>query len=242
LKQDTRCYGKDIAYIHHSGFTRFANASAPELVSMFRAHRIDSGTIVDLGCGSGALARHLVDAGYDVIGIDISEEMIRIARRNVPEAKFRQASLLSTVIPRCKAVISIGECLNYLFDLRNNSKQRAKLFRRISQALDPGGIFVFDVATDRMQRARKTFTVGQDWVIAAEIIKQGDRLSREIVSARKIDEGFRLHHETHRQLLFQPQTLKRELINAGFQVKLLRGYGNLRFDAAHRGFVCHIRG
>jgi hypothetical protein len=141
-------------------------------------------------------------------------------------------------------VISIGECLNYLFDRRNNRQQRTKLFRRISRALNPGGIFVFDVATSRSApgrtpsaptpKVRKVFSVGKDWVIAAEIIKEGDQLLRNIVSARKIDKDFRLHHEIHRQVLFDPHTLKRELINAGFRVKLLRGS-----DPGHCGFICH---
>ncbi|MCW2833673.1 MAG: class SAM-dependent methyltransferase [Nocardioides sp.] len=45
--------------------------------------------VADLGCGTGTLTRLLVDEGYGVDGVDISPEMIRLARSKVPEADFR---------------------------------------------------------------------------------------------------------------------------------------------------------
>lgn len=47
------------------------------------------GRVADLGCGTGTLARLLVDEGYTVAGVDISPEMIRRARSKVPEADFK---------------------------------------------------------------------------------------------------------------------------------------------------------
>lgn len=49
--------------------------------------------VLDAGCGSGVYASKLVDQGADVIGVDISESMVREARERVPEATFRQANL-----------------------------------------------------------------------------------------------------------------------------------------------------
>nr|WP_228060591.1 MULTISPECIES: class I SAM-dependent methyltransferase [unclassified Coleofasciculus] len=57
-----------------------------------------------------------IKADYQVLGIDISESMIAIARKRVPDAEFKVESLFKVDIPPCKAVISVGECLNYLFD------------------------------------------------------------------------------------------------------------------------------
>lgn len=72
------------------------------------------GRLVEVGCGSGSLARHLVDAGYNVVGFDISRAMIRLAREKVPEAKFRVASLTEARMPRCDAVVAIGEVVTYV--------------------------------------------------------------------------------------------------------------------------------
>src|SRR5207247_5317319 len=82
-------YSPDLAYIHDAGFTGFAHRAAPELIKILRGHGIRRGLVVDAGCGSGPLAGHLVEAGYDVLGIDVSPAMIRLARERVPHGSFR---------------------------------------------------------------------------------------------------------------------------------------------------------
>ena len=55
--------------------------------------------MIDLGCGSGILSRAVSEAGYDVLGIDISEAMIAMARQRVPRGQFRVESLLTAELP-----------------------------------------------------------------------------------------------------------------------------------------------
>src|SRR5262245_7905127 len=69
-------YGDDLAYIHDAGFGELARNAAPFLVEALRRRGICDGLVIDLGCGSGLLARGLSEAGYDVLGIDISSAMI----------------------------------------------------------------------------------------------------------------------------------------------------------------------
>ena len=136
-------YKEDLAYIHDVGFSDFVLGSAPGILEILRSNGIREGLVVDLGCGSGQWARELVQVHYDVVGIDISEAVINIARRRVPEAEFRVASLFEDDIPPCNAVTAISEVLNYLFNPEN---ELIRLFRRVYDALAPEGIFVFDVA------------------------------------------------------------------------------------------------
>ena len=86
-----------------------------------------------------------VDAGYRVLGIDISEAMIELSRNKVPEAEFRVGSLFEVEIPSCDAVTAVSEVLNYLFDAENEERGLGRLFRRVHDALVPGGVFIFDV-------------------------------------------------------------------------------------------------
>ena len=52
------------------------------------------GRVLDLGCGTGLpYVRHLIEAGFDVLGVDISKEMVKVASKNVPEANFVQLSM-----------------------------------------------------------------------------------------------------------------------------------------------------
>jgi len=109
-------YQEDLAYIHDVGFGAFSSESAPGLLEILHQKGIEKGLVVDLGCGSGIWAKALTQAGYEVLGIDISDAMLDLAREKAPKAKFQNASLLRVELPKCDAVTSIGECLNYQFD------------------------------------------------------------------------------------------------------------------------------
>ena len=77
-------------------------------------------------------------------------------------------SLLSADLPRCVAVAAVGECLNYLFDPGNTRPKLVKLFRRIHAALEPGGLFILDVAEPgRVSGAgpQRTYVEGKDWAV-----------------------------------------------------------------------------
>ena len=166
-----RWYGEDIAYIHDVGHAEFALGAAPGIMEILDSNGIHDGLVVDLGCGSGLWARELVDAGYKVLGIDISEAMIELSRNRVPEAEFRVGSLFEVEIPRCQAITAVSEVLNYLFDAGSEERGLGCLFRRVHGALVPGGVFVFDVlGPGQVPPGARTkgFSVGEDWAVLAE--------------------------------------------------------------------------
>src|SRR4029078_5065734 len=100
------------------------------------------------------------------LGIDISPSMIRLARRHAPAATFRVGSFLSVPLPQCAAVTSIGEVVNYAFDRRSGIRGLAQFFRRVFRALQPGGIFVFDIVEPGLQpqhTPQNSFLEGPAW-------------------------------------------------------------------------------
>src|ERR1700727_53008 len=92
-------YQEDLAYIHDAGFVHVARHAAAVLLNMLRQHSIIQGQIVDLGCGSAVLSAELAAAGYDVLGVDFSAAMLKIARKRVPAARFQRASFLEVEFP-----------------------------------------------------------------------------------------------------------------------------------------------
>src|SRR5215831_1554392 len=94
-----KMYQRDLAYVHDVGFGRFAEGAAAGVLRILRAAGICGGLVVDLGCGSGLWARRLTDAGYSVLGIDLSADMIALARKRVPEGLFRAGSFLDVDFP-----------------------------------------------------------------------------------------------------------------------------------------------
>lgn len=104
--------------------------------------------IVDLGCGTGTLTQLLAQDGYDMIGIDCSEEMLAIANTKKEESNeeifyllqdMRELELYSTV----GTIFSVCDSLNYLLE----EADLKETFLRVNNYLYPGGIFVFDFNT-----------------------------------------------------------------------------------------------
>lgn len=235
-------YKEDLAYIHDVGHADFALKSAPGILDLLRRSGIRDGLVVDLGCGSGLWATELLKADYKVLGIDISEAMIRIARKRAPRAQFRIESLFDADIPPCCAVTSISECFNYLFDPESNRQTLAPIFRRIYNALHPGGLFIFDIA-EPGQIAKgdtgKAFREGEDWIVMVK--KQEDRkrrmFTRRIISLRKTGRRYRRSEETHIQRLYKAIDIAGELRRAGFRVRISRSYGDYKLPRAHAAFI-----
>ena len=234
-------YREDLAYIHHVGFGDFAALAAPGILRLLRRSGITSGLIVDLGCGSGILAEALLSAGYEVLGVDASPAMIRLARRQAPRGKFMTESLRTFRLAVCNAVTAIGESLNY----RSATVSKIypdTLFRRIFAALRPGGVFVFDTAEPPLaheDNGKCTIAEGRDWMIASE--KQADcsrhRLTRRIIAYRKIGKLYRRSEEIHQLELFKRSEVLESLRASGFRVRVITAYGSQRLLQGRVGFV-----
>lgn len=105
-------------------------------------------TILDLGCGTGTLTELLAREGYDMIGVDNAEEMLRIAMEKRERSgldilyllqDMRELELYGTV----GAVVSVCDSLNYLL----NEEDIVQTFDRVNNYLYPQGIFIFDFNT-----------------------------------------------------------------------------------------------
>ncbi len=242
-----KAYAQDLAYIHDTGFTGFARKAAPGLLRILRQNGIHGGLVVDAGCGSGVWARELSERGYGVLGIDISASMIRLARRQAPDAKFQAGSFLDIRLPPCDAVTAIGECVNYAFDRKSGKRALARFFRRVHHALRPGGIFVFDIVEPGQipdATPQRRFLEGADWAILLEVREDQKRktLTRRIVSFRRVGKLFRRSEETHRLHLYSGPDLLAELHRAGFAAQSFNGYGRFRFAPAHAAIVARKAG
>jgi SAM-dependent methyltransferase len=235
-----RGYQHDLAYIHDVGFGDFARKAAPGLLAILRRAGIRSGLVVDLGCGSGIWAAELARCGYEVMGIDISRSMIQLARERAPAAKFVNASFLTTNLPACDAVTAIGECFNYTFDGCNSRRELGRFFRRVYEALCPGGVFIFDIA-EPGQAFRRAYAEGMDWAILFEAEPRRDLLIRRMTAFRRVGKLYRRTRETHRLRLYRSSDVSAELRGAGFTVRILRAYGSMRLPPAHAAFVATKR-
>ena len=109
--------------------------------------------LAELGCGTGSLTELLDSAGYDMIGIDNSEEMLEIAmEKRVESGKnilyllqdMRDFELYGTV----GGIVSICDSMNYITEYED----LVQVFRLVNNYLDPGGVFIFDLNTEYKYR------------------------------------------------------------------------------------------
>ncbi len=118
------------------------------LIDCLKEYGILDGLVLDLGCGTGTVTELLADAGYDMIGVDNSEEMLSEAMEKREESGHQILYLLQEMeefelYGTVRAVVSVCDSLNYL------TEEEALLttFRLVNNYLDPGGLFVFDMNT-----------------------------------------------------------------------------------------------
>jgi SAM-dependent methyltransferase len=232
-------YLTDLAHIHDRAFGDVANGVAPELARILARHGIRRGRIVDAGCGSGILARHLVDAGHRVFGIDASPAMIRLARARAPKGTFRVASIAKTPIPRCDAVVAIGEVITYL----PSRRAVEGFFGRVRAALAPGGLFLFDfIESGERRHYPPKSRAGDDWVLVAQadLARDGRAITRRLTMFRKIGRTDRKSRETHRVRIYSRDELASALAQAGFVAVMRRSFGKYRLMAGDVAVVAMI--
>jgi SAM-dependent methyltransferase len=239
-------YGQDLAYVHDQAFGHLARAGGETLLRLLARQGFEAGLTVELGCGSGITAQLLTEHGYDVLGIEVSPDLVEIARGRAPGAEFVNASLLDAEIPSCVAVAAIGECFNYAWDSRAGDEALAVIFSRVYEALEPGGLFLFDIAEPGRERGgpRRDWSEGRDWMLCLEASEDhaARTLERRITVFRQLDDGFRRSDELHRLRLYGVQVVLDLLGEAGCEARRLGAYGSaVHFGRGHSGFAATRR-
>jgi SAM-dependent methyltransferase len=222
-------YREDLAWIHHTGFSEFASAASAGVIATLRRHGIANGLVIDVGCGSGVLSRALINAGFDVFGIDASPAMIELAREHAPRARFEVAKFGEAKLPACRAIVAMGEVLNYgtLDEVRT-------LIGNAANAVEPQGLLLFDVAERGAYAEQEERRIGgDDWSVIVIKDSDGARLTRRILTFRNIDGFARRDEETHVLELYARDELKEILREHGFRVRIRRSYGTRRLPKGH---------
>lgn len=118
------------------------------LTALLREYKVTDGLVLDLGCGTGTMTELLAEEGYDMIGVDYSEDMLEIAMEKREESghdilyllqDMREFELFGTV----RAIVSICDSVNYITE----EEELEEVFRLVNNYLDPKGVFIFDFKT-----------------------------------------------------------------------------------------------
>ncbi len=232
-------YRPDLSMVHHMGFGFHADMCAPGILRLLEPVLERRGLIVELGCGSGLLTRHLTEAGHRVIATDASPAMLDLARQYAPEADIRQLVLPDDPIPAADAIVSTGHPLNYLADEAAVDKALVSC----AIALKPGGVLAVDLCDLEWGRARidapPAARIGDDWAIITRFeIPAPNRFDRHISAFLRNEDGsWRRDDETHHNVLVDTDLIAPLLADYGVTAKVLSAFGQEEFPVGLRAVV-----
>ncbi len=145
-------YGPSFARVYNMRWTAFAAQLAPRLRAYYESTPAGqlNYRLLDLCCGTGQLALHFLDRGYQVTGLDLSESMLEYARANAApyivagQARFIQGDAAHFELDeRFGLVVSTFDALNHLPDM----DALIGCFHSVYPVLEEGGSFIFDLNT-----------------------------------------------------------------------------------------------
>ncbi|WP_168188800.1 class I SAM-dependent DNA methyltransferase [Thermoflavimicrobium daqui] len=143
----------EFAWMYNQKFAGFSKGILP-IIQKHLLNQISKSTpILDLCCGTGQLAKSLSMRGYQVIGIDLSNEMIKYAKQNAPEVKFfvEDARFFSFPPSTFTGVISVFDSLNHIISL----EELKQVFQNVFSCLAKNGRFIFDINTEAIYQQHK---------------------------------------------------------------------------------------
>lgn len=184
---------------------------------------------VDIGCGNGYFTRALYRAGYSVRGIDISPQMLSVAKTKAAEEGLPCEFLLGDITKlkltgHVDFAVAINDCLNYV----PPSKLPAA-FARVFSCLRRGGIFHFDISSENKIRnviADNMFGEdGEDISYLWFNTPRPDGVTMELTFfVRGADGRYDRFEETHIQYAHSEQSVIAALQGAGFSQVYTQGH------------------
>ena len=198
---------------------------AEYLSELLAEYEVTDGIVLDLGCGTGTLTELMAGRGFDMIGVDNSEEMLEIAMEKRAESgrdilyllqDMREFELYGTV----RAVISICDSLNYITE----EEELEEVFRLVNNYLDPEGIFIFDFNTVYKYReilGDQTIAESREdcSFIWDNYYYEEEQINEYELSLFLQEEGnlYRKYVETHYQKGYELETIKSLLEKSGMK-------------------------
>jgi SAM-dependent methyltransferase len=235
-------YRRDLARVHHLGYGFHADACAPGILALLEPVRERGGLVLELGCGSGLLTRHLIEAGHRVVATDASPAMLELARETAPGAEsIEQLVLLDDPLPSCDAVVSVGHVLSYLPD--EASVERALV--AAATALRPEGVLAIDLCDlswgETRRDEKSQGRVGDNWAIVARFsVPHPDLYVREMTTFLREEDGtWRRDDERHDNVLINTTRVPALLARNGIEAQVTSAFGDEELPAGLRVVIGH---
>jgi SAM-dependent methyltransferase len=205
--------------------------------------QVDAQTLLHLGCGGGR-NDHTFQKHFDVTGVDISEEMLRLAKRLNPSSEYIHGDMRFLRLDRTFDCVAALDSVNYM----KTEEDLSQLFRTAYEHLNPGGIFLI-VVEENCERFKQNRTIssthsrGKTQITFIENSFDPDpndgHFEMTFIYLVRKKGNLEIHTDSHLWGLFTLDTWRRLLKMAGFDVKE-QTFAHSQFleDAFFPMFVC----
>ena len=221
-----QAYGPGFAKIYNLRWADFARRTAPVLREYFAQSPIGDAerSLLDLGCGTGQLAREFLDHGFRVTGLDLSADMLEYARENCADhiaagqARFERGDITRfSMADHFGLVVATYDVLNHL----ENLEALRQCFRSVFPVLVDEGKFIFDLNTRLGLQRWNNLAVddGEELCLITRGVYdgRGDRAWMRITGyVRAGRETFRRIEETVYNTAFNLAEVRQALLQAGW--------------------------
>lgn len=212
-------------------------AWADYIEEIFKKMGLRASLIADLGCGTASFCIEMSKRGYEMIGIDISQDMLSVAKEKAIE-KDADILLLNQDISEFElygsvdAIVCLMDSVNYITDadaLKNT-------FKLVENYLNPGGLFIFDVNSEykfeHILADNVFYHVSDDitYIWQNEYNKKEKSCVFDLTFFARTGELYKRFDEIHIERAYSRTELE-EMLNA-VALELCGVYGEFSFDEA----------
>jgi SAM-dependent methyltransferase len=142
-----------------------------------------AGNLLEVGCGTGQLARRFLHDGYGYTGIDVSTTMLDYARKELPPHHFYQMDMRDIQLPvSFDAVIITARSISYIL----SNSDIMSTFRSVKKHLKDGGVLIFDFID------AKSFipAINEKEIISHEVEIDSIKYKRESIFEKRIESSW----------------------------------------------------
>lgn len=193
--------------------------------ALFRHYQITPKIVLDLGCGTGSITKLLAKKNYEMIGVDLSQEMLMVAKKKIKDSHLdvlflcqdmTELDLYGTV----GAVLSVCDSLNYLL----TEEELLEAFKKVNNFLDPEGLFIFDINTDEKFKQLGDQTYAESFEDCAYIwdnYYDEEDQTNEYYLTLFVEEKdiYRRYEEIHYERAYDIETITKIIEQAGLRLE-----------------------
>lgn len=211
--------------------------------------KFDKQTVLELGVGTGLFAIPLHEAGFKIEGLEISEVMIDILRRKVPDLKVYQGDIRHFALDkRYDAILALSSVLV----LVNNHQEIKQCLQRAHEHLEPGGFLLLELPNHSVEMALSNnvqevhCSDGHDTIVVIQSAVEDQLWTETWHIFRHSGKGSSYEKVLCQEFLYSPEIIIEQLREVGFDI--IEEYGDLlssRFNEAsswRRVLLCKKNG